>query len=139
MKLDFAIFANHATVAANGLFSLLEGGVTTFSISKIPAVCPTLCLVARFSFEANECENVFPCVVKVASPTARHLSPDLTAELKPRRSSFHGPYTITTLYTYNGFELMEVGVYRFTFFLGEVALGEASLEVQVSESHSLGS
>lgn len=126
MKLDFAFFANHAEVYSNGLFSVLGGGITLFNLTALPAVCQSLVLMARVHFEQEECDAEYTCVAKVISPSGKSLSPDMEIDMKTKRQAFP---SFVLLYRYNGFVFIESGIYRFSLFVGERHLGDATLEV----------
>lgn len=130
MKLDFAMFANSAMLSPNGLFGVLDGGLEWVMTSSFPALCPNLVLLARVSFAPDECGKQYDCVVKVTSPDGSPLEPDLVVSLKPLANKRHAdrPSTFTAHYRYDRFAFQKAGFHRFCFFIGEVSLGEISLE-----------
>jgi len=130
MKLDFALFANHAVVRPDGLFSMLDGGIVELEATSIPAMCPNLSLMARFSFDADECGKEHKCVVKVTSPSGNVLEPDAAIVLKPTLNTRHPSIrsTFTAHFGYDRFACQEAGTYRFSFHVGESFVGDATLE-----------
>ncbi len=133
MKLDFAIFADSAILADNGLFSLLGGGIEWIEAPALPATCQHLVLLARFSFEAGECGKNYECVVEVTDPGGNVLTPNLSVTLKPAANPTHpeSPSTFTARYGYDGFTMEHVGRYRFRFVIGDLSPGDAALEARV--------
>ena len=126
MNLDFAFFASHGEVYPDGLFSVIGGGITQFTVTALPAVTQSLVLMARVHFEQKECETEYVCAAKVMSPSGRALEPALQITMKTTKQAFP---TFTLLYRYNGFRFIEAGVYRFSLFVGETHVGDAALEV----------
>jgi hypothetical protein len=130
MRLDFAVFASHATLQKNGLFSVLDGGLEWISAKSFPAICKDLVLLARFSFDPVECGREWTCSVAVTGPDGSELKPELSITFTPPPNQRHPelPNTFVGLYTYDRFALLSPGLYRFGFNIGEVFVGETTLE-----------
>lgn len=133
MKLDFAFFCNHATVASNGLFYVLEGGITTIQPEGFPAICPTLFLVTRLSFIPEERGAEFVCVAKVTVPDGAFPIPDSQLTVVPPLAESQAVPTFTAIYGFNNFVMGLPGMYRFRIFLDAVDLGGADLEVKAPQ------
>lgn len=131
MKLDFAVFAIHATVASNGVFNALEGGITAFMPSELPIVLKSLFLLAKVSFSGEEIGKDFICVAKVVSPSGKPLFPELTVAMNAPDRGFKAAPSFSALYNFGGIGITEAGVYKFCLSIGDHHLGEAELEIRL--------
>jgi hypothetical protein len=136
MKLDFAIFTHSAILSPKGMFSLLEGGYEWISAKSFPATIQNLALLARISFEANECGKEYRCAAKAIGPGGIILSSDLFVIMRPtinpklpdKGSTFTGHFG------FNGFTFLKSGSYCFSLSVDDVPLGNATIEVFEDES-----
>lgn len=130
MKIDVAVFANHAVLRPDGLFSLLDGGLEWISVRELPAMCPNLALLARISFDPAECNREYEARVEVTSPTGKQMIPNLSVTLKPKLHARHPeqPTTFAAHFIYNGFVFEEAGFHRFEVKIGDTSLGLIMLE-----------
>jgi hypothetical protein len=130
MKMDFAIFATHATIRQDGVFSLLDGGIAWIEAYSFPAVCLNLSVLAKFAFAPAECGHTYECILKVKSPDGNTLEPKLSVMLNPVHNKRHpeNPSSFTAHYLCDRFYLEGAGFYHFAFYVGDLCLGEVSLE-----------
>ncbi len=137
MKMDFAIFATHATIRSDGVFSLLDGGIAWIEANSFPAVCLNLSVLAQFSFDPAECDKNYECTAKVSSPDGNTLEPNLSVTLSPALNKRHpeNSSTFTAHYLCDRFYLERAGFYRFAFHVGDLRLGEIALE-GIERGHS---
>lgn len=129
MKLEFAFFAHSAILSDEGVFSLLNAGIEWVGVSSFPAKCQNLSLLARLLFEPAEVGQTYDCIVRVSAPDGEHLTPDLCVTMKPEFNRINRalPIPFVGLYGFNNFVFSKPGAYRFSFFIGNLSLGEITL------------
>jgi hypothetical protein len=136
MKLDFAFFADSAVVSSSGIFSLLNAGIEWFQVKAFPAMLPNLALIARISFDANECGKSHVCTIHVTDPEGVALQPDLTIPvLTPGNPRHPGEgKTFVGRFGYDRFLFTKAGYYRFSLNLDGKVIGDATIEVYLESA-----
>lgn len=135
MKLDFAIFAFHASVRPDGLFSVLEGGLAWITAPGFPAATDTLALLARIGFDPNECGRQYTCKLKIELPSGDIEIPEMVVAVNPVLHPYRVPQNYTALFRFGTFVFPVAGLYRFGIFVDDNRVGDAVLEA-IEESNS---
>ena len=68
MKLDFAFLAEAAVVNPQGIFNVLNGGLTQALSRAFPSILPPMSLIARLHFDRDECDKSHHAIVTVFDP-----------------------------------------------------------------------
>ena len=85
MKLEFAILANAASVAPNGLISMIDGGLEWLTAPSFPATQPSMTLVARIVFLPEECGRKYVLRTRIVAPTGDTLDPSIEVPFEAKR------------------------------------------------------
>src|SRR5437868_1019848 len=111
MRIEYAIFATSAVIReADGLFSMLDGGIVRLHAREFPANCRNLALLVRLYLESGESEMQHRCVAKAFGPDGNQVFPDLMVQIRTISAK---PNWFTAHFLFDGFPLEKPGEYVF--------------------------
>lgn len=133
MKLEYAIFATSALVRPeNGVFSILDGGITGLIAEGLPATIPRLGLLVKASFTDEEAARELWGKAIVQAPNGDVLEPIVQIQLRPGHTKYKLPVAhFTTAFGFDGMAITMTGDHIFRVFVNDELLSESILTILV--------
>jgi Family of unknown function (DUF6941) len=136
MELSYAFLADAAEVLPAGGFFIFNGGIEELFCSSVPALRPTLAVVAKIRILPDERDRPHLLEVRGPRPNNEPFTPTVIDEIQPRtdgppgdRPSYH-PLVVDFL----GLTIQESGLHRFILEGDGQKLRSIHLQVDVAAS-----
>jgi hypothetical protein len=139
MRLEYAFLADAGHTQADGLFSVINGGVDIIHCSQFPGGLHAIHLIARVSFEPyTECGNTILINMEIVSPGDEIIEPsfrNVPIRTTPNQFGADRRCMITLSFTFRTITFPAPGTYYFRISHSDASLGEVgSVPVDVVQS-----
>jgi hypothetical protein len=136
MELSYAFLADAAEVLPAGGFFVFNGGIEELFCSSVPAMRPTLAVVAKIRILPDERDRTHLVKVRGLRPNNEPFTPTVIDEIQPRTDAPPGdrPYYHPLVVNFLGLMIQESGLHRLILEGDGQKLGTINLQVDVAAS-----
>lgn len=140
MQIVFSLFCEAAKVTSEGLFSVLDGGIDGIIVPRFPITVPHLFLITRVEFEPNEVGQSHEITVRTSGPNGGQFAGPMQLKMDAKSTEYRtdGKTNYTARFDLSRTTIFEPGDHTFRYFVGETAIGQATLNFALRKSESVG-